>query len=297
MVLPSLRQIQYLMALHKERNFNRAAERCHVSQSTLSVAISNLEEFLGAQLVERDNRKLFFTAIGEAVVERGHVIIEQTQGLVSMVKQYEDIMSGELTLGSIPSIVPFVLPKFVRQCRVQFPNLQLMLREDTTDQLVLQLEEGDIELALLALPVELPSFHIMTLYSEKFRLVIHKDNQDLIDGIQHFDELPKHSLFLLENEHCLRGHALSVCHLTNTDVVNPFAASSLITLVTMLEDGVGCSILPQMAIDAGLLKGTSLIDCPMPFDETGRDIGLVWRKTTYRSPCFRKLGEFFKTIV
>lgn len=290
MNLPSIKQLQYLLAVHKEQNFNRAAEACHISQSTLSVAINNLEELVGQQLIERDNRKLMFTAMGELVVEQARMIIDQSLNMMKLIEADGDVMAGDVRLGCIPTIAPFLLPRLAKTSRQEYPRLRLRLVEDTTAQLMSQLEKGEIDVAILALPIDTGSFHVMNVGKDKFKLVAHSKLKKDLEKLNDFTQVPDGSLMLLEKEHCLRGHALEACRLSKTEKIHPFEATSLTTLVTMLEDGEGLSFLPDMAIEAGLLKNTHLIALDMPFENAERQIGFIWRKTSFRAQCYRNIG-------
>ncbi len=290
MNLPSIKQLQYLLAVHREQNFNRAAEACHISQSTLSVAINNLEELVGQQLIERDNRKLMFTAMGELVVEQARMIIDQTVNMMKLIEADGDVMAGEVRLGCIPTIAPFLLPRLAKVSRKRYPRLRLRLVEDTTAQLLSQLEKGEIDVAILALPMDTGSFHVMEVGQDRFHLVAHKQLAPDLEHLKDFKELPDGSLMLLEKEHCLRGHAIEACRLSKTEKIHPFAATSLTTLVTMLEDGEGISFLPEMAIKAGLIKNTPLVAINVPFENAERQIGFIWRKTSFRAQCYRNIG-------
>ncbi|PWK51690.1 hydrogen peroxide-inducible genes activator [Pleionea mediterranea] len=290
MNLPSIKQLQYLLAVHKEQNFNRAAEACHISQSTLSVAINNLEELVGQQLIERDNRKLMFTAMGELVVEQARMIIDQSINMIKLIEADGDVMAGDVRLGCIPTIAPFLLPRLAKASRQEYPRLRLRLVEDTTAQLMSQLEKGEIDVAILALPIDTGSFHVMNVGKDRFKLVAHNKLKKDLEKLKDFTQVPDGSLMLLEKEHCLRGHALEACRLSKTEKIHPFEATSLTTLVTMLEDGEGLSFLPDMAIEAGLLKNTHLIALDMPFENAERQIGFIWRKTSFRAQCYRNIG-------
>ncbi len=297
MNLPSIKQLQYLLAVHKEQNFNRAAELCNISQSTLSVAINNLEELLGQQLIERDNRKLMFTAMGELVVQQSRAIVDQSINLVQLAETNGDVMAGDVKLGCIPTIAPFLLPKFAKSCRESYRALRLRLIEDTTARLLAQLDTGEIDVAILALPIETGSFHVMNVGRDQFKLVTHKNNQKQAQKIKQFNEVPDGSLMLLEQEHCLRGHALEACRLTNSHKIHPFEASSLTTLITMLEDGEGMTFLPDMAMAAGILNNTQLVALNMPFENAERQIGFIWRRTSFRAQCYRNLGLLAENLL
>lgn len=288
--LPSLKNLFYLVNLHQEQNFNRAAKVCHVSQSTLSSGIQNLEEQLGHQLIERDHKSFMFTAIGEEVVLRSRKLLTDVDDLVELVRNQGEPMTGEIRLGCIPTIAPFLLSRVVRHCQQTYPSLTLLLKEDTTDRLLESLGKGELDLLLLALPVDTRGYHKMKVGVDPFKMVVHKDLEgDFLDPVD-YQLLPDESIFLLQSEHCITGHAISACQLSDSAKVNPFAATSLHTLVQMVDSKLGTTFLPQMAIDSGILNDTELKVINPPGEAPYRDIGLVWRQTTSRISTFRNLG-------
>ncbi len=288
--LPSLKNLYYLVNLHQEQNFNRAAKVCHVSQSTLSSGIQNLEEQLGYQLIERDHKSFMFTAIGEEVVQRSLKILTDVDDLVELVKNQGAPMTGEIRLGCIPTIAPFLLSRVVKQCQKSYPDLSLLLKEDTTERLLTALGKGELDLLLLALPADTSGYHSMKVGIDPFKMVVHKDLSADIHEPVDYQALPDKSIFLLQSEHCITGHAISACQLGDSAKVNPFAATSLHTLVQMVNSKLGTTFLPQMAIDAGILKDTDLAVMSPPGEAPFREIGLVWRQTTSRILTFRTLG-------
>ncbi|QGS59151.1 hydrogen peroxide-inducible genes transcriptional activator OxyR [Shewanella algae] len=288
--LPSLKNLYYLVNLHQEQNFNRAAKVCHVSQSTLSSGIQNLEEQLGYQLIERDHKSFMFTAIGEEVVQRSLKILTDVDDLVELVKNQGAPMTGEIRLGCIPTIAPFLLSRVVKQCQKSYPDLSLLLKEDTTERLLTALGKGELDLLLLALSADTSGYHSMKVGIDPFKMVVHKDLSADIHEPVDYQALPDESIFLLQSEHCITGHAISACQLGDSAKVNPFAATSLHTLVQMVNSKLGTTFLPQMAIDAGILKDTDLAVMSPPGEAPFREIGLVWRQTTSRILTFRTLG-------
>ncbi|MCL1162006.1 hydrogen peroxide-inducible genes transcriptional activator OxyR [Shewanella chilikensis] len=288
--LPSLKNLYYLVNLHQEQNFNRAAKVCHVSQSTLSSGIQNLEEQLGYQLIERDHKSFMFTAIGEEVVQRSLKILTDVDDLVELVKNQGAPMTGEIRLGCIPTIATFLLSRVVKQCQKTYPDLSLLLKEDTTERLLTALGKGELDLLLLALPADTSGYHSMKVGIDPFKMVVHKDLSADIHEPVDYQALPDESIFLLQSEHCITGHAISACQLGDSAKVNPFAATSLHTLVQMVNSKLGTTFLPQMAIDAGILKDTDLAVMSPPGEAPYREIGLVWRQTTSRILTFRTLG-------
>ncbi|GAA5192308.1 hydrogen peroxide-inducible genes activator [Ferrimonas gelatinilytica] len=293
--LPSLKNLYYLVQLHREQNFNRAAKACHVSQSTLSSGIQNLEEQLGGQLIERDHKSFMFTALGEEVVNRSRNLLASVQEMTDLARSAGEPMSGTIRLGCIPTIAPFLLNRVVKVVGKEYPGLSLLLREDTTENLIAALGSGELDLLLLALPVDTSGFHSMSVGVDPFKLVAHRD-QPLLGEIE-YEALPDESIFLLQREHCITGHAISACEMKNRTKINPFAATSLHTLVQMVDSKLGTTFLPQMAIDAGILNGTDLEVYQPPGEAPYREIGLVWRQTSSRLRTFRTLGQLIQTLL
>ncbi|MGO2010364.1 MAG: hydrogen peroxide-inducible genes activator [Pseudoalteromonas sp.] len=287
--LPSIKQLQYLLAVHQHQHFGRAATACFIGQSTLSSAIQNLEETLGCQLIERENRSLMFTTIGEEVVAKSRKIIDDTMSLKELTKSFLTPLSGKLTLGVIPTIASFIAAPLYLFCLQTFTDLELILVEDTSDNLLDKLEHGHIDMALLALPYETDKFHTQILAQDHFSLVHHKDYTPAKDVVD-FNLLPDASVFLLEREHCMTGHALSACHLNRSSCINPFEATSLHTLLSMIEHKLGVTFLPQMAINAGILANKNMLATPSQGDSY-RDIGILWRKTTGRIRDFKLFSK------
>lgn len=295
--LPSLKNLFYLVNLYQEQNFNRAAKKCYVSQSTLSSGIQNLEEQLGHQLIERDHKSFIFTAIGEEVVLRSRKLLTDVDDLVELVKHQGEPMTGDIRLGCIPTIAPFLLSRVVKHCQHTYPDLTLLLKEDTTERLLDALGKGELDLLLLALPVDTSGYHSMKVGIDPFKLIVHEELTDIIHEPLDYHSLPDESIFLLQAEHCITGHAISACQLGDSAKVNPFAATSLHTLVQMVNSKLGTTFLPQMAIDAGILNDTELTVMQPPGEAPYRDIGLVWRQTSSRILTFRTLGLAIQDIL
>ena len=196
--LPSLKNLYYLVNLYQEQNFNRAAKICFVSQSTLSSGIQNLEEQLGYQLIERDHKSFMFTAIGEEVVERARNILTNVDDLVELVKNQGAPMTGEIRLGCIPTIAPFLLSRVVKLCQKDYPQLSLLLKEDTTERLLDALAKGELDLLILALPVDTSGFHSMKVGIDPFKMVMHQEMPyDVVQPID-YQSMPDESIFLLQ---------------------------------------------------------------------------------------------------
>jgi LysR family hydrogen peroxide-inducible transcriptional activator len=294
--LPSIKQLQYLLALHEHQHFGRAAEACFIGQSTLSAAIANLEETMDAQLLERDHKTFIFTPLGEDVVRQARHIIEQCGELTEFAKCQGKPMTGPFRLGCIPTIAPFVLSEVMALCRERYPDLQLLLREDTSENSLHALAEGRLDMVLLALPYETGAFHTEVLSQDAFKLVLHKDwlnrgfNQDI-------SQWPDESIFLLEREHCLTNHAVKACELEDSRKVNPFFATSLHTLTQMVNNKLGVTFMPQMAINSGLLDGTGLVTQAPTTGNAYRDIGVAWRPTSTKARSYRLMADLIGEVL
>ncbi len=288
---PSLKQLNYLLALAQEQNFNRAAKLCHVSQSTFSSGIQSLETMLNAQLVERDQRSVVITPLGQQVIERAQPILSQCRDLMEFTHSQTKEMAGSIRLGCIPTIAPFMLTPLVKSAQREYPELELLLREDTTENLLKALEKGELDVLLLALPVDVGSMKSRVLGQDRFKLVMQESEQQAYPYPVPVETLPDHSIFLLEKDHCLTEHAISACHLQQQSKVNEFTATSLHTLIQMVLGHLGVTLVPQMAIDAGLLQNTELVALEVESEKPWRDIGLVWRPSSARAATYSKLAE------
>lgn len=295
--LPSLKNLSYLLALHQHKNFNRAAKACFVSQSTLSSGIQNLEEQLGCQLIERDHKSFLFTSMGEEVVERARHILITTEELMHHARSQGHQMHGPLRVGCIPTIAPFLLGDLSCKLRSTYPGLELQIREDTTQQLLQGLRDGDLDLLILALPIDIEGNQQWIVGRDPFKMVVHPDLAKQIGEPVSYQQLPDKSIFLLEKEHCLTGHAVTACKLEESQKINPFTASSLHSLIQMAESLEGATFVPQLAIDHGILAGSNLVPV-QPSEQTAyREIGVVFRPTTSRRQTFRKFAEVLAELV
>ena len=291
---PTLKQLKYLCAVADRQHFGHAAKSCYVSQSTLSAGIQELEETLGVSLVERNNRNVLLTSLGQDVVDRGREILVEIEDLISMCESSGAPFSGKLRLGVIPTIAPFLLPRMLRALREIHPDFKLFIREDQSQPLVDSLHAGELDVLLLALPFPADNVDNMTLSVDPFVLACPLDHALSAKSPLHSSDLQGESLLLLEDGHCLREHALEACKLRDNQISVPYQATSLTTIVQMVANGIGITLLPKMAVDADITAGTEL--AVIPFGEVGvsREIGLMWRKKTPRQTEFRLLGEFIQ---
>ena len=290
---PSLQQLKYFVALTESEHFGRAAERCFVSQSAFSNAIKELENGLDAQLVDRTNRNVTITATGQQVAVQARLVLRDLDSLVETARGQKEPLTGELRLGVIPTIAPFVLPDVLPKLRKQYPDLRLLLVEDQTQRLHARLMQGELDVLLIALPWEMQGVEELALFRDSFCLACH-ENTDHVDPENYrFSRLDSDSILLLEDGHCLREHALAACKIRNTQKVSRFAASSLLTLIEMVDADLGVTFLPEMARGSSLLRNTRVTLHSMG-ERSYRTIGLVWRKGSRRVKEFRLLGDFFR---
>lgn len=291
--LPTLKQLRYFVALEEHLHFGRAAEACFVSQSAFSVAIRELETLLNVQLVDRTNKQVTVTAIGREVAVQARLCLRDAEALVELAKHHQEPLAGQLRLGVIPTIAPFLLPAFMPPLTRRFPKLKLYLREDTTAHLLQGLHDGELDVVLMALPYDVRQAEVMPLFRDPFRLACHAGTQRVDPEHYSFNRLQQESVLLLEDGHCLRDHALAACKIRQQEKISRFAASSLLTLVQMVDADLGITFLPAMAEGSPLLANTQV--CTYPLDEGAyREIGLVWRRGSARGEEFRTLGEFIR---
>jgi len=288
---PTLKQLRYFLALVEINHFGRAAASCFVSQSAFSIAIRDLEKLLNVQLVDRTNRSVTITDIGRDIAAQARLTIDSVESLVEMAQSSRAPLSGKLKLGVIPTIAPFLLPRLLPRLRREYPHLQLYLIEDTTAQVHQKLLDGELDLILIALPIALRGVKIVSLFQDPFYLTC-RSRSKLIDPKNYaIDELPQESILLLEDGHCLRDHALAACQIRDLNQVSRFAASSLLTLIEMVDADMGITFLPEMAEGSPLLKGTRVKSYPLT-EKSYREIGIAWRNGSRRNDEFRLLGEF-----
>ncbi len=291
--LPSLRQIRYLVALAETLNFTRAAELCFVSQSTLSAGLKELETILGVQLVERDRQSVALTHAGTLVVERGRELLSAAEDLAEVATNTSAPMEGPLRLGIIPTVAPFLLPEIMPALRQGFPKLKLSLREDLTEHLLERLRNRTLDLVIIALPYDTEALITRPLFVDEFWLAA-LPNDPAISGKKVV--LPARvteRLLLLEEGHCLREHTLQACHRQELANAEGIEATSLLTLVQMVESGLGVALLPEMAVRNGILSHLQTVARPLESPAPSRTIALVARPS---SPHIREF-EILSTLI
>ena len=295
--VPTLRQLRYLVGVVDRCHFGQAAAACNVSQSTLSAGIQELEDLLGAPLLERTKRTVVPTALGRDVADRSRDLLKGAEELMDVAQAAREPMAGPLRLGVIPTVGPFLLPRALPQLRETFPKLQLYLREDQTARLLERLNAGELDAVLLALPYALGDLEVMDLGEDRFSVVYPADHRLPASGVATPADIASENLLLLEDGHCLRDQALAACELESARRNTAFNGTSLHTLAQMVANGLGVTLMPQMALDAGIVRGLDVAVRPMADGTSHRRIGLVWRRTSARKETFRRLGEALRPFL
>lgn len=291
---PTIKQLRHLVALAEHLHFGRAAEACRVTQSTLSASLKELEDILQATLVERTKRRVVLTKLGEDTLERARRILAEVDELADAARANRAPLSGPLRLGVIPTIGPFLLPRALQKLRRQHPRLKLSLVEDVTERLLADLNAGKLDTVLMALPYDIGRAERATLFADRFLLALRRDNpladyERLGPG-----EFRGQNILLLHEGHCLRDQAVDACRLTRASFVDPFAATSLHTIVPMVDGGLGVTLLPEMAVKAGILRGTEVVVRPIEGARAQREIALVWRRGAARRAEYLLLAQRLK---
>ena len=293
--LPTLKQLQYLVALRDHGHFGRAAEACFVTQSTLSAGLRELESLIGITLVERTRRVVRFTPLGEKIADKAIRVLREAEDLSGMARAAGKPLSGELRMGVIPTIAPFLLPRILPRLRHDWPDLKLYLREETSRAACESLHHGQVDCVLLALPYGCGDIEHETLFDDRLFVAFPKGEKTSLPELVSADAIDESRLLLLEDGHCLKDHALSACNRPELRAEAAMLGTSLHTLVQMVDNGLGMTLLPEMAIDSGILEGTSIEARPLDADNPARQIALVWRKGSPREKDFQLLAGVLKT--
>jgi LysR family hydrogen peroxide-inducible transcriptional activator len=291
----TLRQLRYLDALAQHLHFGRAAEHCAVSQPALSMQIRELEAGLGVELVERRTGTIALTDVGVEVARRAQHILAATRDLADYARHRGRLLTGPLRLGVIPSVAPYLLPPLLPLVREQHPELELRIRETQTNALVRELVGGQLDLLLLALPIEHTEVETMPLFEDRFLLALPAARKIGSRVKATPDLLKQDRLLLLEEGHCLRDQALSYCGLQQVQTVDTFGASTLSTIVQMVSNGYGITLLPELCLELEKRHGELRL---MRFAEPEpyRTLGLAWRRSSPRKQDFVELGKLICTV-
>lgn len=291
----NLRDLKYLSAVAKHKHFGKAAEACHVSQPTLSTQLRKLEEFLEVKLFDRDNKSVFITPIGKKILERAERAIFEADQIIDIAKMAKDPFSGELIVGVIPTIAPYLLPKITSQLKSLYPELKLLIKEDKTGNLIENLKNNTVDVMIQALPMNLENFKTDIFYREKFFLAVPKDHKWADRSEINQMELGEENILLLEEGHCLRGHILEqLCNLNSSSSQYDFRATSLETLRHMVIGGVGITIVPELAVND---NHNDVVYIPFAEPCPYRDIALVWKPNYSKEILIKDMAEKLKKIM
>ena len=289
--LPTLKQLQYLVALKDHGHFGRAAQSCFVTQSTLSASLRELETLIGVTLVERTRRVVRFTPLGDRVVDKARRVIREAEELGDLVRATGRPLSGELRMSVIPTIAPFLLPSALPRLRGDYPDLKLFLREEASGPACDGLNGGRTDCVLLALPFACGEVAAQVLFDDP--LYVAFQPQDMPGDAPSIPAaaIDEKRLLLLEDGHCLKDHALAACNRPDLRAEATMLGTSLHTIVQMVDNGLGLTLLPRMALDAGILDHTGLTARPLDAPNAARRIALVWRRASPRERDFRLLAD------
>ncbi|MEE4303769.1 MAG: LysR substrate-binding domain-containing protein [Wenzhouxiangella sp.] len=292
----NLRALQYLIALADVRHFSRAAERCHVSQPTLSTQIRKLEDELEVQLVERHPRQVMLTPVGEEIVARARTLLGEMEAIRAIARRSRDPHSGTVRIGIFPTLAPYFLPHVIPKIRQAFPRLALRLYEEKTEDVIRMLGEGKLDAGLLALPLSEEWLESRTLFEEPFVLAVPENHPLAARKEVLMEDLADQELLLLEDGHCLRDQALEVCQLTGAHEQLDFHATSMETLRHMVAANTGITLMPTLSVKPPLANTDNLVT--RPFREPGpkRTIAMVWRKSSALADFLDELAQIFAAI-
>ncbi len=295
----NLRDLEYLVAVADLRHFRKAADKCFVSQPTLSGQLKKLEDFLGVRLVERTKRQVMLTPIGEKVVERARRALAEAEAIVDLARAHLDPMHGTIRVGLIPTLAPYVLPLIAEPIKQSYPGLELVLHEGQTEVLIHRLKNGELEMIILAVPVEgQEKLDEFILFEEPFYLAVHQGHPLASREMISQSDLDGETVLLLEDGHCLRGQALDLCLASGASEAKGFRATSLETLRHMVATGNGITLIPQLALGPLGDSGEGSIRY-LPFypPVPSRSIGMLFRPSSGRRACFEKLAVLIRKIM
>ena len=289
--LPTLKQLQYLVALRDHGHFGHAAESCFVTQSTLSAGLRELETLIGVTLVERTRRVVRFTPVGERIADKARRVLREAEELGDLARAAGRPLSGEMRMSVIPTIAPFMLPRILPRLRTDYPELKLYLREEPSGAACEGLHNGRTDCVLLALPFACGDVASAPLFADRLFVAFPENEYVPCPASIAAAEIDETRLLLLEDGHCLKDHALSACNRPELRAEATMLGTSLHTIVQMVDNGLGVTILPEMAIDAGILAHTRVAARPLDAGHPIRDIALIWRRASPRERDFHLLAD------
>jgi LysR family hydrogen peroxide-inducible transcriptional activator len=292
---PTIKQLQYLVALRQHGHFGRAAEACFVTQSTLSAGLRELETVLGVVLVERTRRVVRFTPLGQRIADKAVRVLRESEELADLARAEGQPLQGELRMGVIPTIAPFLLPAMLPRLRSEWPKLKLFLREETSQAACDALHRGQLDCVLLATPYACGEIDKAILFDDRLFVAFPKGEAPPGPTVE-AEAIDENRLLMLEDGHCLKDHALSACNRPELRAGAAMMGTSLHTLVQMVDYGLGLTFVPAMAIDAGILHGTDIDARPLRSERGFRQIALVWRRSSPREDEFQLLAQSLRQI-
>lgn len=291
----NLRDLQYLVAVAKHRHFGKAADACFVSQPTLSTQIKKLEDELGVTLIERNNKQVMLTEIGEAIVAKAEEMLQTGSDIKNLADHYRDPEAGSLSLGVIPTLAPYLLPHIMPAIKKRFPKLKTWLYEEQTAVLLRKLLGGRLDAALLALPVEETTLKSLPLFTEPFFAALPSQHPLAGKASLTLQEVAKADILLLEDGHCLRDQTLDLCRKVGATEVEGFRGTSLETLRHMVASGTGITFMPALAASTNKQPGNKIKILPFKPPQPSRQIGLVYRSSSHKESIFKDLAAVIKT--
>ena len=296
---PTFRQLKYLVSISKNLHFGKAAKECFVSQSTLSSGIQELEKLLNVKLVERTKRTVFLTPLGKKIAEKAESVNIEMNDVLDLAKSAQDSMFGETKLGIIPTIAPYLLPNLMSRIRHKYPNLDLKLVEDQTANILNMLYSGNLDLALIAKPYKTENLNTQLIKKDFFHVAVPPNSVLMKEAKKSLSnkDISDTNMLLLDEGHCLREHALEACNKEAKQKIDAFKATSLLTLVQMVANNSGITLLPDIVINSELLKNSKIKILEYENNRHYREIALCWRVSSPRSNDFIKFTEFLKSVV
>ncbi len=289
---PSIRQLKYMVAVAEHRHFSKAAEACFVTQSTLSTAIRELEQQLGVTVFERNRKSVLITPVGDKLLAQARTILGEVEDFICLARAEKGSLTGEIRLGVIPTIGPFLLPRMLCDLRQAYGKLRLYLKEELSARLAAMLTQGKLDVLMLAFPYPLRDVETVTLFEDEFLLCMPPGHALERERAVRQSQLRGESLLLLEEGHCLRDHALKACELRSAETNLVYQGTSLHTLVQMVANGLGLTLLPAVAVAGDVLGDTNLPLRRFESEKVCRRIGMAWRKSDPRRDEYRVLAEF-----
>lgn len=291
----TLRQLEFALAVAKHKHFKRAAEECSISQSALSLGIAELEKQLDTQIFERNNKQVLITPIGEQLLQRAQTIFSEIQDLITMAHSHQTPLAYPMTIGIIPTIAPYLLPKVLPALTDKYPAFEMTVVEKQTERLLDLVRYGHIDTAIIALPYVVEGLHVFEFWAEDFFAVFPKGSD--LARLDHItsSQLSKTNLLLLGEGHCLTDQVLSICSMSKEQIKSGFSDASLNTIIQMALAGMGTTLVPEIAIDQ--IAGDNVMVVPLAEKGPHRKLAFVTRLNYARVNDVKILSEIFSTVL